>query len=223
MISADDCIFKLNDGGVKTITNSVAAGSGGFVYTSCVDDVDFLLDNASISTSTSTTGAGGLLWTNAVGRGTYQLTNGYANTVTSDTGGGLIYAPDTVQELDLDVNTFPVTNSHCSGASCKGGGFELGAHTGTSTLNIIDSDFTNVYSGARGSIVSLEGSSSMDLTAVISGSEFYGGTEIERGIMINNNDNWDDIVEDLLTITRGNAMYFGSTGTSTITSSNSKF
>lgn len=63
----------------------------------------------------------------------------------------------------------------------------------------------------------------MDLTAVITGSDFTGGTELERGIMINNNDNWNDIVEDLPSIKRGGAMYFGSSGTSTITTSTSKF
>lgn len=106
-----------------------------------------MLDSSSISTVTSG-GYGGLLYTNADGKGTYELTNGYATGVTSDTGGGLIYAPDTAQELSLDVNSFPVTNTNCGGATCIGGAFELGPHTGTSTVNIINSDFTNVYSGS---------------------------------------------------------------------------
>jgi len=94
------------------------------------------------------------------------------------------------------------TNVYCNDGTayaCIGGVAYIGAVRGTSSLSLTDSDFTNVYSTTQGSIFSITGHSSMDLTAIIARRNFHGGYESTDGLMYGSLSLYPSIVNNLET------------------------
>lgn len=216
----------MNDGGAKSIQNISSKNRGGFLHAEAADDFVFKISDADIDNVQSTDSYGGFVSSFLDADLTFSIVDSDVDNVHAEDHSGFLMAMYHKGALDFTIQNTDFTDVYCDDGTsyaCTGGVAFIGAVTGTSTMSITGSDFTNVYSTTQGSIMSITGSPTMDLTATVSGGTFLGGYESTDGLMYGSLALYPNIVNNLETVKQGGAFYFGDSGTSTLDADSNTF